>query len=540
MNLKEYSKILNDTFEQVEKETGQPFSKDVEMLAINKYLNTPAIKSAYPNVALIHDIKNDAYMLEYNADGFHKFFGLMSENGFEFRSKFGNYSNILNGLKPMISEAIQSSANNLKELLKPDSTFEQFVKMISDNDLNNIIAVSDRSYAEFFKVVKMIKQEDPLTRDFLKLALKVMNKFNHDTKFVDNYTEDRVYDMIKEGVSEGSDGLGQLKRLLHIQDFDINNYDFEDIDEDRQVEFIKNIINESFPKNSIGYLLLNDHKNFIHNVFEQLVFENLKKPLCFTMKLISNDLTVEQLYKANPIVDIVFNEALKQDPLLNEQPENLFKHSVIQDKDIYTTEQGVDYFAYLDHILEETDRASVMMEHFKTPLHRRSYAVIDPELDVDVVRFIGTSGPDVRYLLCANVDKTSTDKYKTLHLDSYLLTKNVSPQQLEDAIKNVINYCKENEYILCLDFKSRQQGLNNDEDDIVCNTIHKFKTDICTILLPSSSEKLRQTLISNLDLPYSEIVMLDHKIGEMIDAKMNIDEMTTTLKGGNKTIKLKM
>lgn len=540
MNLKEYSKILNDTLERVENETGQQFSKDVEILAIYKYLNTPVIKSAYPNIALIHDIKNDAYMLEYNADGFHKFFAFKTEDGFEFRSKFGNYSNILNGLKPMISEAIQSSAKNMKELLKPASTFKDFIKNISDNDLNNIIAVSDRNYAEFFKVVKMIKQEAPLTRDFLKLALKVMNKSNQDAKFIDNYTEDRVYDMIKEGVAEGSDGLGQLKRLLHIQDFDIDNYDFDDIDEDIQVKFLKNIINESFPKNSIGYLLLNDHKNFIHNVFEQLVFENLKKPLCFSMKLINNDLTVEQLYKDNPIVDIVFNEALKKDPLLNEQPENLFKHNIIKDNDIFTYEQGVDYFAYIDHIVEETDRSSVMMEHFKTPPHRRSYAVIDPELDVDVVRFIGTAGPDVRYLLCASVDKKSESKYKTLNLDTYLLTKNVSPQQLEDAVKNVIYYCKKNELILCLDHKSMQQGLNYDEDDIVCNTVDKFKTEICAVLLPSSSEKKRHTLISNLDLPYADIVKLDHKIGEMIEANMNVDDMATMLKVGNKPIKLKM
>lgn len=540
MNLKEYSKILNDTLERVENETGQQFSKDVEMLAINKYLNTPAMKSAYPNVALFHDIKNNSYMLEYNANGFHKFFGLMTEGGFEFRSKFGNYSNILQGLKPMINESIQASAHNMKELLKPESTFENFIKTISDKDLNNIISVSERSYAEFFKVVKMIKQEDPLNRDFLNLALKVMNKFKQDAKFIDNYTEDRVYDMIKEGVAEGSDGLGQLKRLLHIQDFDIDNYDFEDIDEDRQVEFLKNIISESFPKNSIGYLLLNDHKNFIHNVFEQLVFENLKKPLCFTMKLISNDLTVEQLYKENPIVDVVFNEALKQDPLLNEQPENLFKHSVIKDNDIFSSEKGVDYFAYIDHIVEETDRSNVMLEHFKTEPHRRSYTVIDPELDVDVVRFIGTAGPDVRYLLCANIKKNSDNKYKTLNLDTYLLTKNVSPQQLEDAIKNVINYCKENEYILCLDFRSMQKGLNYDENDIVCNTVDKFKTEICAILLPSSSETNRHSLISNLDLSYADIVKHDQKIGEMIEAKMTVDDMAIMLKGGNKIIKLKM
>lgn len=540
MNLKEYSKILNDTLERVENETGQQFSKDVEMLAINKYLNTPVMKSAYPNVALFHDIKNNSYMLEYNANGFYKFFGLMTEGVFEFRSKFGNYSNILQGLKPMINESIQASAHNIKELLKPESTFENFIKTISDKDLNNIISVSERSYAEFFKVVKMIKQEDPLNRDFLKLALKVMNKFKQDAKFIDNYTEDRVYDMIKEGVAEGSDGLGQLKRLLHIQDFDIDNYDFEDIDEDRQVEFLKNIISESFPKNSIGYLLLNDHKNFIHNVFEQLVFENLKKPLCFTMKLISNDLTVEQLYKENPIVDVVFNEALKQDPLLNEQPENLFKHSVIKDNDIFSSEKGVDYFAYIDHIVEETDRSNVMLEHFKTEPHRRSYTVIDPELDVDVVRFIGTAGPDVRYLLCANINKNSDNKYKTLNLDTYLLTKNVSPQQLEDAIKNVINYCKENEYILCLDFRSMQKGLNYDENDIVCNTVDKFKTEICAILLPSSSETNRHSLISNLDLSYADIVKHEQKIGEMIEAKMTVDDMAIMLKGGNKIIKLKM
>ena len=181
-----------------------------------------------------------------------------------------------------------------------------------------------------------------------------------------------------------------------------------------------------------------------------------------------------------------------------------------------------------------------MDEHFKTDYAKRSYSVIDPELDSEVIRFIGTTGADIKYMLCASIAKNDESTYKSLKLDSYRLTYNMTEGQFEEAIKSVVDYCKENQYILCLDFPSTQQGLNIAEANILCKTVEKFKDEICAVLLPSSSEQTRLSLFSKLDIPYDEIVANDNKITDMILSKISEEGMIKTLQGTSKPLKLKM
>lgn len=535
---------MNDVFEKIEKETGVTISKDIEILAVNKYLNTPAMKDAYPDIYVYYDESHNDLILEYKKAGYYKFYGMMGEDGFEFRARLSNRSNFLGDIKPIISEEIQKSAVNIKEYSQPNSNFKDFLHNITVKDIDNVMLSCNRAQMDFLKVVKMIKEEDPLNRELLKLALKVAKKAHHNDKGIDNNIEDTIYNIIKNGGGNDSvysyDSVHQIRRLFYIENMEITNYDFEDLDDERQFEFFNKCIAENIPKNSITYLLLTDPKNFIYNVVEQSGYEYIKKSLSFTMKLVSNDLTVEQLYKDNPVVETVFNEALKQDPTLNELPENLFKHTVVKDSDIFTLEKGVTYFNYVDHIVDEFDKPKVMDEHFKTDYAKRSYSIIDPELDSEVIRFIGTTGVDIKYMLCASIAKNDESTYKSLKLDSYRLTYNMPEGQLEEAIKSVVDYCKENQYILCLDFPSTQQGLNIAEAEILCKTVEKFKNEICAVLLPSSSEQTRLSLYSKLEIPYAEIVANDNKITDMILSKISEEGMLKTLKGGSKPLKLKM
>ena len=544
MNLTEYSKIMNDVFKKIEKETGVAISKDVEILAVHKYLNTPAMKDAYPDVYVYHDEIHNSLILEYKKGGYNKFYGMMGEDGFEFRTRLSDRSTFLGDLKPIISEEIQKSAVNIKEYSQPDSNFKDFLHNITVKDIDNVMSSCNRAQMDFLKVVKMIKEEDPFNREILKLALKVAKKAHQNDKGIDNNVEDTIYNIIKNGGSNGSDynydSVHQIRRLFYIENMEITNYDFEDLDDERQFDFFNKCIADHIPKNSITYLLLTDPKNFIHNVVDQSAYEHIKKSLAFTMRLIGNDLTVEQLYKENPVVETVLNEALKQDPTLNELPENLFKHTVVKDSDIFTLEKGVTYFNYVDHIVNEFDKPKVMDEHFKTDYAKRSYSVIDPEFDSEIIRFIGTTGADIKYMLCASIAKNDESTYKSLKLDSYRLTYNMPEGQFEEAIKSVVDYCKENEYILCLDFPSTQQGLNIAEAGILCKTVEKFKDEICAVLLPSSSEQTRLSLFSKLDIPYAEIVANDSKITDMILSKISEEGMIKTLQGTNKPLKLKM
>lgn len=540
MNLTEYSKIMNDVLEKIEKETGTSFSSDVEILAIHKYLKTPAMKAAYPDIYVYNDPKDSALIIEYKKAGYYKFYGTMGVDGFEFRARLNNRNTFLGDLKPIITEDIQKSALNIREHTQPTSTFKDFLNHVTVKDLDNVMMTCNRAQSNFLKVVKMIKEEDPFNRELLKLALNVAKKAHQNDKTIDSSLEDGIYSILKNGIRDGYDGVNQMRRLFYIENIDISNYNFEDLEDGVQLEYFNKIVAKSLPENSITHCLLTDPENFIHNIMERAGYEAIKKSLSFSMKLVSHDLTIEQLYKNNPVIDTIYNAALQHDPTLTESPENLFKHTVVRDNDIFTSEKGVVYFNYVDHIVDEFEKSKVMDEHFKTDYAKRSYSIIDPDLESDVIRFIGTTGVEIKYMMCASIAKNDDAKYKTLRLDSYRMTYDMPEGQLEDAIKEVVNFCKKNEYVLCLDFQSIQQGLNYAESDIVCNTVEKFKNEICAVLLPTLSEKDRLSLITKLDIPYADIVSNEKKIAELLSSKVSEEGMIKTLQSNNKASKLKM
>lgn len=539
MNLKEYSNLINEVFLEEEKKTGIPFGSKVEKLAVAKFLNTPLMKFAYPETNVYHDPNGDDIIMEYREpNSHHKFYGAMDGDVFLFNQKFRSFA-LTSGLKAIISESDRQSALKIKDALKPESTFKDFLETITVADINKLILVCDSQQADFLKVVKLMKEDQPLNRDFFLKAMKTIRKCNLYSCHIDSYFEDKLYNIAKEGVTDGLDRVNQLRTLLKISDLEASNYSFDDLDEDVVLKAYEKMINDYLPKNSIASLLYHDSKNFIPNVMESLVFETMKKPLAFSMKLISKDVTLEQLYEENPIVNRVFNEALKRDPSLNLPAELFFEHTIVKDKDIYQESNGVGYFNYVEHIVNSLSKPEVMADHFKTDFFRRSYTVIDPELENDVIRFIGKTGPSINYMMCASMEKEATGHHKVLNLDTYLLHKNLTQDQLKDAVHNIIDYCKTNKYILCLDYPSMQHGLNYEEANIIGDIITKAKDKIYAVLLPVDSNKLEVGIKS--DVSYLELVANDDKIVDMLfTQKYSVNDVLKSLKEQPKTVKLKM
>jgi len=539
MNLKEYSNLINEMFSEEEKRTGVYFGSKVEKLAVAKFLSTPLMKFAYPEINVYHDPQKNDMIMEYKeSNGHHKFYGEMEHDTFLFNNKFRSFA-LTSGLKPIISESDRQAALKIKDALKPDNSFKDFLETITIADINKLSLVCEPQQADFLKVIKLIKEEHPFNRDFFQKTMRIVKRCNLSSNHIDTYFEDKLYNIAKEGVSDGLDRVDQLRTLLNISDLEATNYSFDDLDPDVVLKAYEKMIKDYLPKNTIASLLYHDYKNFIPNIMESLVFEAIKKPLAFSMKLISKDLTLEQLYEENPIVDRVFNEALKRDPSLNLPAELFFEHTVVKDKDIYKESNGVGYFNYVEHIVNPLSKTDVMVDHFKTDFFRRSYTVIDPELENDVIRFIGKTGPSMNYMMCASIEKEATGQHKVLNLDTYLLHKNLTQEQLKDAIHNIIDYCKTNKYILCLDYPSMQHGLNYEEANIIGDIITKANDKVYAVLLPVDNNKLEVGL--KLDIPYSELVANDDKIVDMLfTQKLSVNDVLKSLKEQPKTIKLKI
>lgn len=539
MNLEEYSDLINEVFLEEEKKTGKPIGSKLEKLAVAKFLNTPLMKFAYPETNIYLDPNNDDIIMEYkDSNSYHKFYGAMDGDVFLFNNKFRSFA-LTSELKPIISESDRQSALKIKESLKPESTFTDFLETITIADINKLSLVCNSQQSDFLKAIQLIKEDKPLSRETFQKTMKIIKKCNLSSNHIDTYFEDKLYIIAKEGLADGLDRVNQLRTLLNISDLEATNYSFDDLDEDVIVKAYEKMIEEYLPKNSIASLLYHDSKNFIPNIMENLVFETMKKPLALTMKLISKDLTLEQLYEENPIVNRVFDEALKRDPSLNLPAELFFEHTIVKDKDIYQENNGVSYFNYVEHIVNSLNKIDIMVDHFKTDFFRRSYKVIDPELDNDVIRFIGKTGPSMNYMMCASMEKEAIGHHKVLNLDTYLLHKNLTQEQLKDAIHNIVDYCKTNKYILCLDYPSMQHGLNYDEANIVGEIVTKAKDKIYAVLLPVDSNKLE--VGTKLDIPYSELVANDDKIVDMLfTQKYSVNDVLKSLKEQPKSIKLKM
>lgn len=545
MKIKQYMNIIKNTFEK----EGHPYDKNVIILAINKLLTAPAMKDAFDTIEMKRDfntqeleLREKNYNSDYNITGNIRFESVLDDNyNFQFRKpKYGTiYHNEPDTLK---SDDTINAAKKISDSLNSHDNYNDFLNSIEVCDLKKISRYCNRTQSRLIEF--MVRMRDDLSsntksndREFMDSVLSFLEDTKGLEQLVDTKIKSKICRIVKEGISEELE-LSDKIAILNVDHYEISNYQFEGLDEDEQLKYMNKIINEGISKDSVSYLLFNDPHNFIYNVFDKCLFKDLKKSLIFEMKLIKNELSIEELYNDNPIVEKIYNEALKQDPKLKDTAEDNFKHVILLDKDIYNKEKSNDFTDYLDKTKLFDNYESFFQSRLNTPLFDNKYSFINP--DNNTVRFIGTTGIETKYMIYATLinNEQTLVKNRMLNVDLFNLSK-LSEDRFVEAIENIVFYCKEKDHVLIIDNFSLTSGLNFREQTLLCETLEKYSDVVISTIGQPTSKEFK--LYENLDMPISEILKVKDKISDLVYKGKSVEDIKKAIMDTNNkpTLKLK-
>lgn len=533
MNLKDFNNIVIEELQKLSpEERTEPSGNgtvymNVKKLAVKMLLETPIMKAAYPNVNLYHNHGKNEYCLEYVLSQHTKFYFGTEDYVSSFKEK--SLPTSFYDSKAIISNQEKDIAIKIKEHTKPDSSYKEFFKNITIEDINSILPSCDKRHAEFFKLVKAIKVDDKtlirqLNADVVRLAEKCSTK---GTKSSNSYTTNLIFDIVKDGLGDEYELPTKLRNFLNFEEKETTNTDFDNLDEDTQGLFFSKMIQENINKNSLSYLLVDDHKNFINNVMDKIIFEEMKRSLNFKMKLVSNDMTVEQICEQYPVIERIMAEALKQDPLLYSTPASQFKHLVEYDKEKYNPEIGSNYLDYIPHIVNDDEKVKAIFEDGVAAFYRNSYYIISNDFDGEVIRFTGTDGANLSYQFSGTVMQTN-NPHSVLKVDSFFVNK-VNDDILKVGMENILELCKKNNYILEFDYRAMEKGLRYEQSEILAKIVAKYENEVYTFLTPSDNKKL--DIVQKINLPLSELIKKDSEINDLLYSNKSVDDVIKTLNG---------
>jgi hypothetical protein len=531
MNLKDFSNIIRDEIEKLAPEDRVDpngnfnFYMNVKCLAVKTLLETPIMKAAYPNVNLYHNQGQNEFGLEYVAFKNTRFFLINQDGASTFKEK--SKPTTFYESTPIISNQDKDLATKIKNLTKPNSKYKDFFDNITIEDINSISSSCEKRQVEFLNIIKAIKINDPtlrrqLTSDVIKLAEKCSTR---DTKSNNTYTTNLIFDVSKDGLGDEYDIPTKLRNFLNFEGIETTNSDFDNLDEDTQGLFYAKMVKENLNKNSVSYLLVNDHKNFINNVMDKLIFEEMKRALNFKMKLVSNDMSVEQICEQYPVINKIMEEALRQDPMLYATPESQFKHLVEYDKEKFNTEIGSNYLDYIPHIVNDYEKVRAIFEDGMAGFYSKSYYIITDNFDGEVIRFTGTDGAKLNYQFSGTVTE-SDNPHKVLKVDNFFVNK-ASDEILKKGMENILELCKKNNYLLVFDYRAMEKGLKYEQSEILAKIVAQYEKEVYTFLTPSDNKKLE--IIQKINLPLSEIIKEDKKINDLLYSNKSVNEIIKIL-----------
>ena len=516
MKFNEYKQVIKEVFNK----HNLPLDENIMTLAITRYAMTPDMKSTYPSLELTRRIDTKSLGLIDSVDKGNtrvRHRGTFDPSNNDFNIKqidnfMYNHANIVK----IKDQSTLDAAARLSDCLKFSTNYKDFIKQADNNDIVKIIPTLYAKDKEFLELVSLMQTNPELHKapyeyvDFIKIVNLAVDK-------ISTY-DDEMTNMlnIANQVDEPSDEYQKKYNLLRNQgiDFDISAFNIASLE--HQIKHFDKVIKEGLPPNDLIRVLFEDPANFVDNVFEKIIFEDIKKSLLFNFKLISKEMTVEKLYEQNPLVEEIFNEALKRDPLLNTAKKQ-DSHTIVFDKNIDVTKsnkilENIDPVGFYD------DYSKVFKGTYKMFISSGEFKDIDP--NSNNIRFIGEKGLNHDYIFQGCIMDISTEenkvpsKNKKLQMQ-HLSVGTLSDERFKEAVENLLLFCKNNDYILFFDKESLKGGLSYQQDSLLSDIINDYQGVVMTIFEDIHARK-KYKLIEQLDMTVKQLVKLDSFIDDSL------------------------
>lgn len=526
MKIQEYV----DLIKEINKKNGVEWDVTTSTLAIYKLLKSPAVANYYNNLELRRDDNGALIICEcdkfskVNAKSVGRFvYDVIDTDSLSVIS----YQMNLTGSKP--KENVRPSTNGLRvEMLKIRERFlnsNSFAEFIDGFDLNNPDRFNKELIADSkldFKVKKLIKfagfcdtvKNDP-NYDDNHAKIEMLMSIVDDTYKVSNHRSQSLVQPILN-IMEKKDDMNNhtvfydLYKLASYDKLITDSYYFDIREDSEKIIYYKKIAQmPEVKENTLFGVVMNNPNDIINKIADTFMFNDLKSLALMQTRLAIKAPTLEEMLESRPIVDEIYQEAVRRQPNLEQSMSDRFEHVTIKDSEFDLGGESKMSFSTLMDNLQLYGESN---KHY--------YLTIQPEILAYPmgVNYIMNDQPYERryghdgigpYYVSFSVERSITSEVNALYVEKIFVAKSLEENYIKEMFENLFQECMVRKIALVMEEPNFHNVIGARNMKIFNDIKDKYTGIVPCITCNTEMSQLKSLLKS--DLTYKEILSVQEK-----------------------------
>lgn len=538
MKMQEYVDLIREKKEK----QGIEWDVTTATLAVYQYMRTPAVSAYYAHLELRRAEDGSPIICEVNSNINSK---IKSVGRFDYDD-----SRIVNETADKISyfmdtkgnapiEKISFSTNSLRSqmetlrerFLKTDS-FSEFSDGFDLNKLdtlerqelfNSKLDFKVKNLLKFASVYNKMKDEDDVNGEKNMTILTMLLSHIDDSYKFANHRHQTIVKPILNMIEKKSDVTEQqefdaLCILAHYDNITTDSYHFDIRNHKEKIEYFKRLSQmPEIKENTVFGVVMNNPDNIINALADKFMFDELKTLALIQTRLAIKAPTIEEMIESKPVINEIYQEAIKRDPMLLSSFEERFQHIHIKDNEFdLSGEKSLSFSTLMDGVgLYGED-------------NKHHYLTIQPEIivfpmgsnliinDQPYERFYGHDGIGPYYVGFA-IETKLTNEVSSLVFNKIFISKNLDDDHVKKLFENMFENCMIRKIALVIEDMNFKTVIGERNFDIFKGLQEKYKGIVPTIVCNTDMYKYKALL--NSDLNYNEVIVMEDKFKTLKPSK---------------------
>lgn len=537
MKMQEYVDLIRE----LNKKNGVEWDKTTSILAVYQYMRSPAVSEYYSGFELrkAEDGTPIICEIDHKRNGNVKSVGRFDYDGSKMANEHAEHISYFmndNGYKP--GEKIVFPTNSLKSQM--EFIRERFLNSNSFDEFSNGFNLEDFEEFEYDKDLIYDSKLDFKIKNFLKFA-SVYNKLK-DVDINENPDKNMIiFTMLLSNIDNCYKFANHrhqtiLRPILNIfekreltdqQRFDsymiLANYDqlttdshyFEvRKDSEKAVHFERLSKMPEIKDNTVFGVVMNNPDDIINKLADTFMFDEIKTLALLQTRLAIKTPTLEEMIEARPLVNEVYQEAMKRDPMMTiVDMDERFQHIHIKDSEFdLNGELSLSFSTLMDGVglYGESNKHHYLTRHPEIVVFPRSSNVIMNDQPFE--RFYGHDGIGPHYVGLARQSNLTTET-GALVMEKLFISKNLDRKHVEKLFENLFEECMIKKIAFVMEDTTFHNVVGERNFSIFNEVKEKYSGIVPTYLMNNDLGKYRAYL--NSDLSYSDVLQIENKFKQL-------------------------
>lgn len=289
-----------------------------------------------------------------------------------------------------------------------------------------------------------------------------------------------------------------------------DSYYFDIRDVEEKITYYKKMAQmPGIKENTLFGVVVNNPDDVINKIADTFMFEELKSLALMQTRLAIKSPTLEEMLQSRPIVDEIYQEAVRRHPMLEQPMADRFKHLIVKDSEFdLAGESKISFSTLMDNIeLYGEDN-----KHY--------YLTLQPEIIAYPrgVNYIMNDQPYERryghdgigpYYVAFSTERALTSEVNALYVEKVFVSRNLEDNYVKEMFENLFQDCMVRKIALVFEEPNFHNVVGSRNMQIFNELKDKYTGIVPCITCNTELSQLRTLLKS--DLKHHEILSVQEK-----------------------------